>query len=60
MEHFPLLNEYRWIQMEQEVSPNLDFKASSPLTPSAGKCIGDNALSPLKYLVRKHWVKQLP
>lgn len=36
-------NESRWIQMEQEVSPYLDFKASSPLAPSAGKCREENA-----------------
>lgn len=41
----PPPNEYRWIQIEQQVSPNLDFKASSPLTPSAGKCIADHAFS---------------
>lgn len=37
--------ECRWIKMEQEVSPYLDFKASFPLTPSAGKCRADNAFS---------------
>lgn len=31
--------------MKQEASPYLDFKASSPLTPSAGKCRADNAFS---------------
>lgn len=31
--------------MEQEVSLYLDLKASSPLTPSAGKCRADNASS---------------
>lgn len=46
-------NEYRWIRTEQEVSPYLDFEASSPLTPSAGTCREENAF-PLKYLVGKH------
>lgn len=31
--------------MEQEVSLYLDLKASSPLTPSVGKCRADNASS---------------
>jgi len=31
--------------MKQEASPYLDFKATSLLTPSAGKCRADNAFS---------------
>lgn len=44
-ETFSPQNEYRWIKMKQEVSTCLDFKASSPLTPSSGKCRADNASS---------------
>lgn len=59
MEHFAPQNEYRWIKMEQEVSPYLDFKASSPLTHPLANA-EQTMPSPLKYLVRKHWVQQLP